>query len=58
MNLEQMENILKQIELIEMLIEDDTDGSMTVNEALDPFKATVNKELKNLVWVRYLKERV
>lgn len=57
MNLEQLENVLKQIEIIEMLIEDDTDGASNINQKLDPFKETVQLELKNLVWVRYLKER-
>ena len=57
MHLEQLENILKQIEIIERLIEEDTEGTRIINETLDKFKEAVQSDLKNLVWVRYLKER-
>ncbi|MBA7685887.1 hypothetical protein ES703_94318 [subsurface metagenome] len=31
MNVEQLENVLKQIELIEMLFEDDTEGTSIIS---------------------------
>ena len=57
MNLIQLEKVLKQIEVIEMLLEDDTDGASNIILKKNEFKGTVELELKNLVWLRYLKER-
>jgi len=54
MNVEQLENVLKQIDLIEMLIEDDRQGCMTVYDKLKKLRAAVTSELKNEVWKRYL----
>lgn len=58
MNVEQLENILKQIDLIEMLIEDDRQGCLTVYDKLKKFKGAVTCELKNEVWKRYLEVAV
>ncbi len=54
MNIEQFDELRRGIALMRGTVEEDTTGIDDITRALDELEFEVDKELKNLLWVRYL----
>ena len=56
MNIAQLERLLEHARELERIVEEDAAGSYDIARALESLLVVIQQELKERVWVRYLKE--
>ena len=58
MNVKQLEKLRRHVAKMKDILNEDTEGIIGVETALDDLITEVDDELKNLLWVKYLEVSV